>query len=74
MEEIQNVTDGLRIIHKYDPEATVEQQGKIVQVILGDTKSFISDEDADQLHELGWSWEDREIWLYDPENQNDGEY
>jgi hypothetical protein len=65
--EVSNVTDGLRIINTYDPEATVEQHGKIVHVILDETKSSISDEDADKLHELGWYWEDREVWIYDPD-------
>ena len=67
MEQIQNVTDGLRIIHTYDPEATVEQHGKIVQVILDETKSSINDDHVDRLNELGWHWEDREVWLYDPD-------
>lgn len=63
----QNVTAGLKILAVYDNEATIERKDNITVVILDETKCNISDEDADKLNELGWHWEDREVWMHDPD-------
>lgn len=63
-----DIVTGLKILNTYDTEATVERKGDITFVILDETKSNISDEDADKLRDLGWHWEDQEMWMYDPDS------
>jgi hypothetical protein len=67
VEQNQNVIEGVRIIHKYDPNATMELKHNNAILVLADTLSYISDEDTDKLYSLGWYQECREVWIYDPD-------
>lgn len=63
---------GLDIILKYDPQAAIFQEGNIIQVIVDDTCSTFQPADEDTLLSLGWEYEDREVWLYDLNGDNNG--
>ncbi len=71
--ENQDFLTGLGIIQKYDVNPTIEPHDNTVQVVVTDGINF-NDEDVDRLELLGWYWEDREVWLFDPEKPQDQEW
>lgn len=64
MQNNNSYDEGLAIIKKYDSEPKVNVSENTTVVIVKDYLSTFAEEDNDKLQELGWDWEDREVWSF----------
>ena len=70
---IFQIAEGLGIIAKYDPQASVKADMDNIMVVLNDG-IMPSDQDAERLRQLGWQWEDREVFLFSTAEDESNDY